>query len=171
MRYFDGTCYRDMTAEELARGNQIRRLLAVKEMDRPLSETEILRLLIADRINTLGVDDNTALRMVDFYPAWKIGTAYVVGFMASHGGKLWRVLQAHTAQVGWEPENAPAMWEQIVRSYAGTQEDPIPYGGNLRLEEGKFYIQNDVIYRCSRDTGNPVYHTLEELVGQYVERI
>lgn len=171
MRFFDGTCYRDMTDAEIERWSRMRRLLAVRELDRPLSETEILRLLIADRINTLPVDDNTALRMAAFYPAWKSGVAYEAEFMVCYGGKLWRALQPHIAQAGWEPENAAALWERIVRSYAGTEEDPIPYDGNMRLENGKHYIENDTVYLCSRDTGNPVYHSLEELVGQYVERI
>lgn len=51
----------------------------------------------------------------------------------------------------------------------GTLYDPIPYSGNMALENGKYYMQNDVIYLCIRDTGNPVYHALSALVGLYVE--
>ena len=36
---------------------------------------------------------------------------------------------------------------------------------------GKHYIQNSVIYLCIRDTVNPVYHALSELVGVYVEAV
>lgn len=71
--------------------------------------------------------------------------------------------------MGWEPENAASLWEQVCRNYAGTEDDPIPYNGNMRLENGKYYIQNDVVYLCSRDTVNPVYHALVDLVGQYVQ--
>ena len=39
----------------------------------------------------------------------------------------------------------------------------------MALENGKYYTQSDVLYRCTRDTGNPVYNTLAELVGIYVE--
>ena len=85
------------------------------------------------------------------------------------GGKLWRVLQAHTAQTGWEPGNAPSLFEQINETHAGTLDDPIPYEGNMALTSGKYYLQGGVIYRCIRDTGNPVYHSLSQLVGLYVE--
>ena len=37
------------------------------------------------------------------------------------------------------------------------------------LEEGKFYIQDEVTYRCTRNSINPVYHALKDLVGTFVE--
>ena len=137
----------------------------------PLTESEVSRLLIAQQINTLTVDDNTALRMVAFYPEWASGTDYTAGFKVRRGGKLWRVLQAHTSQAGWEPENAASLWTEICESHAGTLEDPIPYSGNMALESGKYYSQDGKVYRCTRDTGNPVYNALSELVGLYVEEV
>lgn len=163
--------YLALTPEEVADAKIQYRQMMIAERTRPLTGAEVTAMLISQQVNTLSVDDNTALRMVGFYPVWTPGTAYAVGFMVFHGGKLWRTLQAHTGQIGWEPENAASLWEQVCRTYAGTEVDPIPYEGNMRLENGKYYIQNDVVYLCSRDTVNPVYHTLEELVGQYVERI
>ena len=143
---------------------------AFHEKNKPMTETEILAMLIPQQINTLSVDDTTALRMLDFYPEWAAGTAYTVGYKVRRDGKLWRVVQAHTAQVGWEPENAASLWEQINETHSGTIDDPIPYSGNMALESGKYYMQDWVIYKCTRDTGNPVYHALSELVGLYVEK-
>ena len=136
----------------------------------PLTESEVLSLLIPQQINTLDVDDNMALRMLDFYPEWAAGAAYTVGYKVRRDGKLWRVLQAHTSQVGWEPETAASLWEQINETHAGTMDDPIPYSGNMALTNGLYYMQDWVIYKCTRDTGNPVYHALSELVGLYVEK-
>ena len=39
----------------------------------------------------------------------------------------------------------------------------------MALEAGKYYIEDDVVYLCNRDTGQPVYNALSELVGLYVE--
>lgn len=136
---------------------------------RPLTESEVTLLMIAQQINTLSVDDATAMRMTEFYPGWAAGVAYTTGYKVQHGGKLWRCLQAHTAQTGWEPENVQALWTEICESHAGTEDDPIPYDGNMELENGKYYIQDYVIYKCTRDTINPVYHPLSDLVGIYVE--
>ena len=139
---------------------------------RPLTESEVTRLLIAQQINTLTVDDNTALRMVEFYPAWATDTAYSAGYKVQYGGKLWRCLQAHTSQTGWEPSvNTASLWEQICETHDGTLGEPIPYEGNMALESGKYYIQDYVIYLCTRDTGSPVYNALADLVGIYVDTV
>lgn len=171
MRIFDGTTYRDLTAEELAQYDAENRLTAIAERRRPLTLEEVSRMMIHQQVNSLTVDDGTALRMKDFYPEWKEGIVCELGQKFNRNGKLWRVRQAHTAQVGWEPESAASLWEQINEVYEGTVDDPIPYDGNMALEQGKYYIQDDVIYLCSRDTVNPVYQPLKELVGIYVESI
>lgn len=126
-----------------------------------------LRQLIEQLAVTL--DDETALTGVELFPIWTIDRAYAVGDKVQRNSKLWRCIQAHTSQAGWEPENVASLWTEICESHAGTLEDPIPYNGNMALESGKYYSQNSKIYRCTRDTVNPVYHALSELVGLYVE--
>lgn len=116
-----------------------------------------------------GLSDAEAPSVKTLYPKWAAGQAYTAGYKAQRGGKLWRCLQAHTAQTGWEPENAASLWEQICEAHDGTLYDPIPYDGNMALEGGKYYTQSGMTYLCSRDTGNPVYNALSELVGLYVE--
>ena len=147
----------------------LRRRMVIEEKYRPLTESEVSRMLIAQQINTLTVDDNTALRMVAFYPEWAENAEYTAEYKVQRNGKLWRCIQAHTSQAGWEPENAASLWTEICESHAGTLEDPIPYSGNMALESGKYYMQDGKVYHCIRDTGNPVYNALSELVGLYVE--
>ena len=157
----------DLTPEEIAEA----KIAAAMEKSRPLTEAEVSRMLITAQINTLSVDDNTDLRMLEFYPEWASDTDYTAGYKVQRSGKLWRCIQAHTSQAGWEPENAASLWTEICESHAGTLEDPIPYSGNMALESGKYYSQDSKIYRCTRDTVNPVYNALSELVGLYVEEV
>ena len=126
-----------------------------------------LRQLIEQLAVTL--DNETALTGIELFPIWTIDRAYAVGDKVQRNGKLWRCIQAHTSQTGWEPENVASLWTEICESHAGTLEDPIPYNGNMALESGKYYSQNSKIYRCTRDTVNPVYNALSELMGLYVE--
>jgi chitin-binding protein len=44
---------------------------------------------------------------------WKAGTAYKVGDVVTYNGVSYRCRQAHTAIVGWEPPNVPALWLAI----------------------------------------------------------
>ena len=141
------------------------------EKSRPFTADEVNRMLITQQINTLTVDDNTALRMREFYPEWATDTAYTAGYKVQRGGKLWRCKQAHTAIATWEPENAASLWEVINETHDGTKYDPVPYDGNMELEAGKYYSQSGKTYLCNRDTGQPVYNALSELVGLYVTEV
>lgn len=143
--------------------------------NRPLSQRAVERMVIAQQINTLTVDDNTALRMKRYYPTFEslVGQTVKQGFRFSYEDKLWSVIQPElTIQTHYPPGvGTESLYTEVVESHEGTLDDPIPYDGNMALENGKYYVQNDIIYLCSRDTGNPVYHTLAELVGLYVEEI
>lgn len=159
----------ELTTEESAEIRKAASLARIREQSRPLTESEVFSMLLTQKVQEIEVDDNTALRMMAFYPKWEPGKAYAVGHKMTRGGKLYKVLQAHTAQAGWEPEKVPAMFTEINETHSGEMDDPIPYGGNMALETGKYYVQDDEIYLCTRDTVNPVYHALRELIGLYVE--
>lgn len=171
MRKYENGKIVEMSPEEIAEMNRAAREQALRERSRPLSEGEVLARLIPAQINTIAVDDNTALRMRTYYPEWASGADYTVGYKVQHGGKLWRCRQAHSAITGWEPPNVASLWEQVCESHTGAEDDPIPYEGNMALVAGLYYAQDYRLYRCIRDTVNPVYHRLEELVGLYVEEV
>jgi hypothetical protein len=91
-------------------------------------------------------------------------------------GKLWAVLQDHTIMPHYYPSiNTASLYVEVTPDYneqgeeLGTLENPIPYEGNMVLKNGKYYSQDGVVYLCNRDSGNPVYHALKDLVGLYVE--
>ena len=134
-----------------------------------LEQARILRPIIETAVQSLS--DSEALEAVTLHPAWAIGKDYLTGHKVQRNGRLWRCIQAHTSQEGWEPENAASLWEGIDETHAGTLADPIPYDGNMALVAGLYYVQDGVAYLCNRDTGNPVYNALSELVGLYVEMV
>ena len=43
-------------------------------------------------------------------PEWAAGTAYKVGDLVTYGGQVYRCVQAHTSQTGWDPASVPALW-------------------------------------------------------------
>lgn len=170
MKICENGTMRELTSDEIAAMEAEAAKFAAQERTRPLTADEVTRMLIARQINTLEVDDNTALRMVEYYPEWASGQAYTAGYKVQHGGKLWRCIQAHTSQDSWAPSaDTASLWERIDETHDGTLADPIPYSGNMALSAGLYYVQDDVIYLCTRDTVNPVYNPLAELVGLYVE--
>lgn len=159
----------EMTAEEEAEYNEMEARAEAEEKHRPISENEVMTMLITAQINSLSVDDATAVRMMAFYPEWAKDTAYTVGYKVQYLGKLYKVIQAHTSQETWTPDITASLYTRIDEVHDGSKYDPIPYEGNMTLYNGKYYSQDGVTYLCNRDTGNPVYNKLSELVGIYVE--
>lgn len=133
------------------------------------SEAMEYRAHIENAVQSL--NDNTALRMKSFYPAWEPGMECKEGCRYRCENELWKCRQTHTSQAGWEPEVAPSLWERVCETHTGTKDDPIPYGAGMVLEQGKYYHQDYVMYLCIRDSVNPVYHDLSDLVGHYVEEV
>lgn len=147
---------------------------SIAEAHRPFTESEVLALLIPRQINTLAVDDNTALRMKDFYPAFEdvIGQTVKQGFKFTYDGKLWKTEQPEmTIQEHYAPgAGTESLYSEVCETHAGTKEDPIPYSGNMELKAGLHYMQDWEIYLCTRDSIYPVHNTLADLVGLYVEK-
>ena len=122
--------------------------------------------------------DADGLKAKALYPRWEVlvkkgSVTAESGYRFTYGGELYKCINANpTFQSDWVPGNGTAaLYVRIDESHVGTLDDPIPYSGNMILESGKYYIQDHVIYLCNRDTGNPVYNPLAELVGLYVETV
>ena len=57
------------------------------------------------------IDAVTAGERAELFSEWAAGVSYSAGQLRRRGGALYRCLQAHTAQEGWEPESVPALWK------------------------------------------------------------
>lgn len=148
----------------------------VKKDNRPLTAEQVTEMFIKEQINTITVDDATSLRMIEYYPEWKelaekSFTAEKSGFKFVHNRKLYKTIpENHTFSTAWIPgEGTESIYTRIDEEHDGSKNDPIPYNGNMALENGKYYIQDNVVYLCNRNTENPVYNALKDLVGIYVE--
>ena len=169
----------EMTAEEIAEMQTAKAKAEAAERTRPLTAEEVTAMLIKQQINTLTVNDQTALRMRRYYPTFDelIGQTVIQGtkFRATdtEDADLYTVIQPELLMQAHYPpgEGTESLYTRIDEQHDGTLYDPIPYSGNMALESGKYYTQDGVTYLCNRDTVNPVYNKLEELAGLYVERV
>lgn len=143
--------------------------------------TELIAKNIKE-MNELSLSAVDALEVVDWYPKWGVDEGFREGDTITkntkfqYEGKLYACLQDHTIMPHYYPSiNTASLYVEVTPEYndqgeeLGALENPIPYEGNMALENGKYYSQDGVIYLCNRDTINPVYHNLSELVGLYVE--
>lgn len=144
----------------------------------PETEVNATISLMSTVINTVELTDDQALQFKSLYPTWEsfIGKSLSKGFKVQYDDKLYKVLQdIDVVLENWYPSiSTAALYTEVNPTveeggHAGTYEDPIPYNNNMQLELGKFYIQNEVIYECIRDTEIPVYNDLSSLVDNYVK--
>lgn len=114
--------------------------------------------------------DTDAAKIPLCYDPWTTDKAYKVGDRVECVGKLWKCHQAHTSQENLKPSiKTVSLWEVINVENAGTLDDPIPYDQTMTVYNGKYYLEEGIIYKCVRDSGQPLYATCASLVGNYFE--
>ena len=120
----------------------------------------------------VGLTDEDALGGVELFPVWQGEKAYAADERIRYVGKLYRCVQAHTSQADWTPDAVPAIYEVIPNANEdGTQEKPIAYTIGMRVFEGLYYTEDEVLYICTRDSGIPLFNALSDLEGLYMERV
>lgn len=116
--------------------------------------------------------DEEAVKIPYCYDEWEVDHDYKVGDRVQDSGKLWKCRQEHTSQEDWRPSTKTAsLWEVIDEQHEGTLEDPIPYDMNMEVFKDKYYIENDVVYKCIRNSGQPLYASCSSLLGNYFELV
>ena len=120
------------------------------------------------------MNDTDAAKTPMLFLPWEADTKYEVGDRRRHDGKVYKCLQAHTSQVGWEPPAVPALWVVINTSSPGTIDDPIPAARGMEYTYGLYYTDSEdgKLYLCQRigeATGSTVVlqYMPHELVGHY----
>lgn len=140
---------------------QFSRLLALDELDKEATE----------EINTYDLSPSEALQVKDRYPEWETGINVKTGERYRVEDVLWECVKDHLTQENWKPSMATAsLWKVVDEEHKGTIDDPIPYAPPMEIFKDKYYTQSKVLYKCIRDSGQPLSHNLSDLVGNYVEK-
>lgn len=129
----------------------------------------------------LSLSSNDKLDVKVLFPIWgqegaefglSVDTGFCLRVVKEDTDILYEVIQQHTLSEEWEPGlNTASLYKVIDREHAGTIGDPIPYFPPMEIFKDKYYIQNADVYKCTRDSGTPLSHNLQDLIGLYVERV
>ena len=156
---------------------QIYGVMMYKQETLPEAQSAMVQAaVLVAQMQAQDLDDAQALTVKAIYPQWQeiIGQTVKQGFKFLYSDVLYKVIQPNglAIQEQYVPgEGTESLYAVINETNAGTQEDPIPYAGNMALENGKYYSQDGVIYLCNRDTEIPVYQALKDLVNIYVTTV
>lgn len=167
----------EMTNEEIKELERQQAEQEALEKHRPLSESEVFAMLAKKQINTLEVDDDTALRMTSFYPTWEELSdakfkAERKGFKFTYGGDLYKTKNPEQQFLpNWIPgQGTESIFERIDETHDGTKEDPIPFKTNMEVFKGKYYTEDGILYLCKEDSKQALQHKASQL-PRYFEAV
>lgn len=105
---------------------------------------------------------------------WKSDGHYIAGCRVQYGGRLYKCRQDHDGldDPNRAPDKATSLWELIAPpSEDGTREHPITFDLGMAVENGKYYVDDGVLYLCIRDSGVPLFNRLADLIDNYVQLV
>jgi hypothetical protein len=139
------------------------------------SRMQIVQELVVKQYNErTDISNEEALEYMTIIYPWDyyLDKVLTEGMMVTYEDKPWRVRQTHTPLEIYPPSLATAsLYEAIDKEHSGEADDPIPYTPPMEIFNGKHYIEDGVVYRCTRDSGTALSHKLSALVGLYVEEV
>lgn len=63
----------------------------------------------------VSLPDEDAWNAPELFPWWKPDLAVALGDRLCYEDKLYKCVQAHTTQEGWEPDKTPALWTEVAK--------------------------------------------------------
>lgn len=145
----------------------------IEPAERKKSPFDIVQEVVTKQWNErTDISNEEALDYMTIVYDWEhyLGQLIPAGRIVGYGGKLWRVRQEHTVLEHYAPSlDTAALYEVIEKEHTGEADDPIPYTPPMEIFNGKYYVEDGVVYLCNRDSGTALSHPLSALVGVYVE--
>jgi hypothetical protein len=112
----------------------------------PMLKSDALRYRKIIQTAATSLTDEQALDAIMLFPRWTVGERYEVGDRVYYNKVLYKVLQAHDAIDGWNPEDAPSLFAKVLIPDPGeipeweqpSAENPYMMGDKVRFN-GKIY--------------------------------
>lgn len=103
------------------------------------------------------LDDEKAMEVAYVYDPWQIGKAYAVGDFLTYGvngvgdPQLYKVVQTHTSQADWTPNNAVSLYVAIGFDERGYPVWSQPTGAHDAYNKGDIVDYNGTLYESLID--------------------
>lgn len=97
------------------------------------------------------IDEVTASEAIQLFLPWDANSTYTIGDMRVYEGLLYKCLQSHVGQEGWEPINTPALWKVCGVTEDGTPIWSQPISASDAYMIGDIVSYNGVKYKSLID--------------------
>ena len=118
-----------------------------------LNKARKLRQKIEEMAVATIEEDTEAVEYTDLFPGWSgSGIEYHTGDRVRYSGELYKVLQTHTSQPSWTPDNAPSLYAKVLNP------DPEVIPVWVQPDSTNAYMTGDRVHYP--DASSPVYESL-----------
>lgn len=106
---------------------------------------------------SLHLPDTNAMEIADLYEAYAVGKTYPVGYIFKYGvnadgeTQLYSVLQEHTSQEDWKPDETPSLYKAVGFTDSGVSIWTQPLGAMDAYMMGDEVEHNGVIWVSTID--------------------
>lgn len=124
-------------------------------MDRRLQKAEQFRKAVQFFAQSLS--DDAAMEIATVFPAYEVGKAYKANEMFVYGlndvgdPQLFRVIQAHTSQSDWKPDETASLYSAIGLNASGYPLYSQPTGAHDAYNKGDIVDYNGKLYESVVD--------------------
>ena len=121
------------------------------------------------------IPDESAKYIAIYFPHWDgAGVDYALDDRVYYEGSLYKCITAHTSQETWTPKDAHSLWTNIseeMQDADGSINNPYVWEMGMISYEGKYYTEDDKLYICTRDSIDPLYFKIADLIGHYFNEV
>lgn len=115
------------------------------------SKNQLLKTRRNIHLASASLDDEAALETPELFAPWVSGSAYLVTERVRYAGQLYRCVQAHTSQAGWEPDRTPALWTEVAKP-GEIPEWKQPTGAQDAYKKGDVVRHNGFVWESTADS-------------------
>ena len=146
-------------------------------MDSVVTIQDMMIKVIEDK-----AEDEDLIALQQIFPEWKPGVLYAAGRVLNRRGGLIKVLQEHTSQEDWKPEEAPSLYIFIKQKNEDPEAPPemwedrwnmVPRVEGYMINDRVIYPEDEVMYIWRSKIGTPDepnYHKPSSLAWAAWER-
>lgn len=95
--------------------------------------------------------DEEAVERAILFSNWVPGKVYSIGERVRYGGRIFKVLQAHTSQDDWTPSRAPSLFAEVLTSKDGEPQEWVQPSSTNPYLTGDKVIYNGLVYESLID--------------------
>lgn len=184
--HWDGEQVVARTEDEIAVDREAKRQEMESEQAAEQAKSEVGKTLLLALAQE--VPPKVAAKVNSIYNKWRPGVKYgydgcekyvqcdIPGTGGAFGtsSQLYRCVQSHISQEGWEPYKTQALWVSVDDEHDGTTNDPIPAARGMEYQYGLYYMdpEDHTLYLCKRGSGSGtivLQYLPHELIGHYFE--